>query len=308
MNVSSASDCAEKARFIVTVMSPRLTIAHEKSILSAIAQCDMHHQDQQRVTPGKCLQFVISGNSEQAEQLKQSLFQRSDERQVDIVLQTEADHHHQRRLAVFDMDSTLIKAEVIDCLAEAAGVGAQVAAITERAMGGELDFNESFRHRLSMLRGLHESVLQTMAERLPMMDGAETLVSALRTHGYKTAIISGGFTCFARHVQQKLGIHEVYANELAITDGKLTGEVKGPIINGQGKAAIVQSLVDRENLSLNDVMAVGDGANDLPMLSKAGLGIAFRAKPLVREQADHAVSAMGLDGLLYILGLISSPD
>ncbi len=308
VNLSSASDCAKKARFIITVMSPSLTEAHEKSILSAIADSDMRHEGQKVVATGKCLQLVISGNSPQAEQLKKSLFQLSGERRIDVVLQTEADHYHKRRLAIFDMDSTLINAEVIDCLANAAGVGAQVAAITERAMQGELDFDESFRHRLSMLQGLHESVLQEMAQRLPLMDGAEQLISALQSHGYKTAIISGGFTCFAQHVQQKLGIDEIHANELAITDGKITGEVKGVIINGQRKAEILQSLVARENLSLNDVMAVGDGANDLPMLNKAGLGIAFRAKPLVREQADHVVSAMGLDGVLYILGLISSPN
>jgi phosphoserine phosphatase len=208
-----------------------------------------------------------------------------------------------RRLVAFDMDSTLIEAEVIDELAKAAGVGEQVAAITERAMLGELDFTESFTARVALLKGLDESVLEQIAQSLTVTEGAEQLVATLKKLGYKTAILSGGFNYFGRFLQQKLGIDYVYANELEIIAGKVTGNVTGVVVDGARKAELLQELAARENINLEQVIAVGDGANDLPMLSVAGLGIAFRAKPIVKESAKQSISTLGLDGILYLLGI-----
>ena len=183
-----------------------------------------------------------------------------------------------------------------------AGVGDQVAAITERAMRGELDFRESFRERVALLKGLPESTLEEVASTLRRSEGAETLITQLRRFGYKTAILSGGFNYFAEKLQKQLGIYYVYANSLPIRDGVVTGEVEEPIVDGQRKAELLRELADREGISLEQTIAVGDGANDLPMLSIAGLGIAFRAKPLVKQSAKQAISTLGLDGILYLLG------
>jgi phosphoserine phosphatase len=201
------------------------------------------------------------------------------------------------------MDSTLIEAEVIDELAKRAGVGDEVAAITESAMRGEIDFTESFKRRVALLKGLDESVLEDIAANLPITEGAEKLINALRALGYKTAILSGGFTYFGKYLQQKLGIDYVHANELAIENGKVTGEVVGRVVDGQRKAELLKEIATIERLNLAQVIAVGDGANDLPMLGIAGLGIAFRAKPVVKESAEHAISNLGLDGILYLLGV-----
>ena len=206
------------------------------------------------------------------------------------------------------MDSTLIEAEVIDELAIEAGVGDQVIEITESAMRGEIDFNESFIRRVALLKGLDEAVLEKVANRLPITEGAERLVSTLKNLGYKTAILSGGFQYFGRFLQNKLGIDYVHANELEIVDGKVTGNVTGTIVNGERKAFLLQDIANKESISLEQTIAVGDGANDLPMLSKAGLGIAFRAKPLVRENAEQAISTLGLDGVLYLLGIRDRDD
>jgi phosphoserine phosphatase len=200
------------------------------------------------------------------------------------------------------MDSTLIDAEVIDELAKAAGVGEQVSAITERAMRGELDFKASFRERMALLKGLPESVLEEVADSLRLTEGAETLISQLRRLGYKTAILSGGFSYFAERLQERLGIDYVYANALPVENGRVTGGVKEPIVDGQRKADLLRELAQREGISLEQTIAVGDGANDLPMLAIAGLGVAFRAKPLVKQSAKQAISTLGLDGILYLLG------
>ena len=200
------------------------------------------------------------------------------------------------------MDSTLIDAEVIDELAIEAGVGDQVAAITEAAMQGQIDFKQSFTQRLALLKGLDASVLQSVAERLELNEGAEHLLKILKQLGFKTAIVSGGFTFFGRYLQTILGVDYVYANELDVEDGLVTGNVKGEIIDGQRKADLLRELADREGLVLDQVIAVGDGANDLPMLNIAGLGIAFRAKPLVKASAKQSISNLGLDGILYLLG------
>ena len=220
-----------------------------------------------------------------------------------MAFQEDSIYRRNRRLVVFDMDSTLIEAEVIDLLADAAGVGEQVAEITERAMRGELDFDESFRERLGMLKGLDETVLAGIAQSLKLTEGAERLISTLRQLGYRTAILSGGFTYFARYLQEKLGIDHVYANELDIVDGKVAGQVTGKIVNGERKAELLKKLAFQEGVSLNQVIAVGDGANDLPMLSVAGLGIAFRAKPLVTKSARQSISTLGLDSNFVFAGV-----
>jgi phosphoserine phosphatase len=200
------------------------------------------------------------------------------------------------------MDSTLIDAEVIDELAKAAGVGEKVSEITEAAMRGELDFKQSFAARMALLKGLDESVLAGIAANLRLNEGAEKLISSLKKLGYKTAILSGGFNYFGSYLQNKLGIDYVYANELDIVDGKVTGNVVGTVVDGQRKAELLAMLAQQEGIALEQVIAVGDGANDLPMLSVAGLGVAFRAKPLVKASAEHSISTLGLDGILYLLG------
>src|SRR5947208_3227780 len=201
------------------------------------------------------------------------------------------------------MDSTLIQGEVIDELAKLHGVGEQVASITAAAMRGELDFKQSFTRRMSLLQGLPEQRVQEVLHSVPLADGAERLISTLKALGYKTAILSGGFTFFGQHLQKRLGIDHVFANHLEIMDGTVTGKVAEEIVDGAKKAQLLAQIAQWENISLDQVVAVGDGANDLPMLNAAGMGIAFHAKPLVRESARHAVSHLGLDGILYLLGV-----
>ena len=209
---------------------------------------------------------------------------------VDIAnaFQRDDAYRRNRRVVCFDMDSTLIEHEVIDELAKAAGVGEQVSAITERAMLGELDFKQSFEARVALLKGLNASVLADIAARLKLSEGAENLVKTLKALGYKTAILSGGFTYFGQYLQHKLGIDYVYANDLEIVDGQVTGRVVGQVVDGLRKAELLRDIAAKEGVRLEQVIAVGDGANDLPMLSIAGLGIAFRAKPLVRQNARQA--------------------
>nr|WP_306671459.1 phosphoserine phosphatase SerB [Endozoicomonas sp. ONNA2] len=249
-----------------------------------------------------CLEFSVRGTAPDQQKLRADFLNLTADLDADVAFQEDSIYRRNRRLVVFDMDSTLIEAEVIDLLAEAAGVGDQVAKITESAMQGELDFNDSFRQRLAMLRGLDESVLGGIARQLPLTEGAETLIRTLRSLGYRTAILSGGFTYFARYLQEQLGIDYIHANELDMVDGKVTGQVKGDIVNGERKATLLQQMAAEEGISLNQVIAVGDGANDLPMLSVAGLGIAFRAKPMVKQSARQSISTLGLDSILYLLG------
>lgn len=249
-----------------------------------------------------CIEFSVRGEPADVARLKAEFLQVGVELGVDIAFQLDSIYRRNRRLAVFDMDSTLIEVEVIDELAKAAGVGAQVTAITDRAMRGEIDFRESFKKRLALLKGLPESVLKEIADNLPLTEGAENLFAELKKLGYRTAILSGGFSYFANKLQAKLGIDYVYANELEIIDGKLTGEAVEPIVDAQRKADLLKELARKENISLEQTIAVGDGANDLPMLGLAGLGVAFRAKPLVKRSAKQAISTLGLDGILYLLG------
>ena len=249
-----------------------------------------------------CVEFSVRGTPEDLTVLRADFMDLSARLDVDIAFQRDTVYRRNRRLVCFDMDSTLIEAEVIDELAIAAGVGEQVIAITEAAMRGELDFKQSFARRLALLKGLDESVLEGIAANLRLTEGAEKLISSLKKLGYKTAILSGGFNYFGRYLQQRLGIDYVYANELDIVDGKVTGHVVGTVVDGQRKAELLAMLAQKEGIALEQVIAVGDGANDLPMLSVAGLGIAFRAKPLVKASAQHAISTLGLDAILYLLG------
>ena len=249
-----------------------------------------------------CVEFSARGYVVDIPQLRAEFSELASVLNVDIAFQEDNMYRRTRRLVCFDMDSTLIEAEVIDELAKAAGTGEQVAAITEAAMRGELDFSQSFTQRMALLKGLDESVLAQIADELNITEGAERLISTLSKLGYKTAILSGGFTYFGRYLQRKLGIDYVFANELEIVDGKVTGNVTGQVVDGARKAQLLRELAEQENIRLEQVVAVGDGANDLPMLGIAGLGIAFRAKPLVKAEAKQAISTLGLDAILYLMG------
>lgn len=253
-------------------------------------------------TQGACVECWLRGEEVDLDALREKALALGAMHGVDIAIQEDSIWRRHRRLVCFDMDSTLIKAEVIDELARRHGVYDEVAEITERAMRGELDFQQSFRERMAKLKGLDETVLAEIADTLPMMDGVERLMYHLKRLGYRTVILSGGFTYFARHLQEKLGFDEVHANELLIENGKVTGEVREPILDANRKAALLREIAEREGLTLEQTIAVGDGANDLKMLATAGLGIAFRAKPLVRSQARQSISTLGIDAVLYLMG------
>jgi phosphoserine phosphatase len=222
---------------------------------------------------------------------------------IDISFHVDNIYRRNRKLVVFDMDSTLIQAEVIVELAKLAGVGNQVNNITESAMRGEIDFKESFRQRVALLKGLQEEQLVKLTRELPLTDGADLVIKTLKGLGYKLGILSGGFRFVGEYLKDRLGFDYMYANQLDIEDGVVTGKVIGDIVDGEKKAILLRQLAQKENIALEQTIAVGDGANDLPMISIAGLGVAFNAKPIVRQKASNAISSVGLDGLLYLIGI-----
>jgi phosphoserine phosphatase len=302
-----------KDRHIVTLLTRKVTAEQLQTVSSITAKYGLNIDRIDRLSgrmpldlpsgKGKgCIEFSVRGEPADAQQMRAEFLHVAQELNVDIAFQQDSLFRRNRRLAVFDMDSTLIEAEVIDELAKAHGVGDRVSEITERAMRGELDFRASFKERLALLKGLDIKVLDEIGASLRLTEGAETLFAELKRLGYKTAILSGGFTYFARQLQAKLGIDYIFANELEVVDGKCTGVAVEPIVDAQRKADLLRELASKEGLSLEQTIAVGDGANDLPMLAIAGLGVAFRAKPLVKQSAKQAISTLGLDGVLYLLG------
>jgi len=256
--------------------------------------------------PLSAIELRINRKSGEIDDLRSACLSLSAKIDADIAIQEDNIWRRNRRLVCFDMDSTLIQREVIDLMAEAAGVGDQVSAITASAMNGEIDFSESFKQRLGLLKGLPESALESINRQLSITDGAERLLRNLRRLGYTTAIISGGFSWFANRLAERLNIDRVHANELEIVDGKLTGQVIGNIVDEERKAKLLKAIAREEGIRLEQVIAVGDGANDIPMLTAAGLGIAFHAKPAVRENAKTAFGTVGLDGILYLIGMRES--
>jgi len=302
-----------KGRYLVTVLGPALTAGHLAAVSGVISEVGLNIDRIDRLSgrtllakdgAGRvCFELSASGDLLSEDGMREALAELTYEFDIDVAFQHDNVYRRNRRLVAFDMDSTLIQTEVIDELARQAGVFDQVSAITEAAMRGELDFQASFRKRVALLKGLKVEALQQVIDAAPLMDGAERLIATLRRLGYKTAILSGGFTFIGRELQSRLGIDYLHANELDIADGVVTGEVRTEIIDGARKAHYLRVIARREGLSMDQVIAVGDGANDLPMLRLAGLGIAFRAKPIVRQSARQAISTLGLDGILYLLGV-----
>ncbi len=303
-----------KERRVITMMGRKLTARQVAAVAELCADYGLNIDLITRLSgrrslvnpeihPKAAVQFIVGGHVPDERELRSRLLQISQEQGIDVSAHVDDIYRRNRRLVVFDMDSTLVQAEVIDELAKLAGAGEQVAAITAAAMRGELDFQESLRRRVAQLAGLPESVLQEVAATLPLMEGAERVTNTLKRLGYKIGIISGGFDYFGHHLQRNLGFDYVYANQLEIVDGKLTGQVLGEIIDGAKKAELLQEIALQENLTLAQTIAVGDGANDIPMLTIAGMGVAFHAKPIVREKAERAISNLGLDGLLFLIGI-----
>lgn len=305
-----------RQHFIVTVLGHAITasqLARISGILAAHAMnIDRIDRLSGQLSPGDatanvcanaCIELGVSGESPNEAGMRAEFMSAAQDLAIDIAIQRESIFRRNRRLFAFDMDSTLIAGEVIDELAKLAGVGDRVAKITEAAMRGEINFDESFTRRVALLKGLPAERVHSLLDTIPLSEGAERLIRTLRLLGYKTAILSGGFMFFARVLQQRLGIDYIHANELEIEDGKVTGRVIPPIVNGERKAALLTVIAAREGISLDQVVAVGDGANDIPMLNLAGMGIAYRAKPLTRQKADQSISFLGLDGLLYLLGV-----
>lgn len=302
-----------KQRYIINVLGEELTAVQLSAVTQILSNNKLNIDSIIRLTgrasvvekeeyPRSCIQLSVTGSLLDKTAMTSSFMDVSRDLNVDISFQEDNMYRRNRRLVCFDMDSTLIQTEVIDELAELAGVGEEVRAITESAMNGEIDFSESFKKRMALLEGLSEEVLQNVAINLPITKGAHRLMKALKYYGYKTAILSGGFTYFGEYLQKELGIDYVYANQLEIKYGKLTGNYLGEIVDGQKKAEYLKAIAEKEGIHINQTIAVGDGANDLPMLNLAGLGIAFHAKPKVKESASTSISSLGLDGVLYLLG------
>lgn len=302
-----------KNKFIVTILGRKLTagqistvteviLAHKLNIEKIVRLSGRIPLDKKEHQTRSCIEFSVRGANLDLEKMRRECLELSAQLGIDIAIQEENIYRRMRRLICFDMDSTLIQTEVIDELADRAGVGEEVRAITESAMRGEIDFSESFKRRVGLLKGLDESVMKEIAEHLPITEGMARLIRVLKKGGYKIAILSGGFTYFGNHLKDKFGIDYVYANELEIENGKLTGKHLGDIVDGRRKAELLHLIAQVEKVDIRQTVAVGDGANDLPMLEKAGLGIAFHAKPKVKANAKQSLSTVGLDGILYFLG------
>ncbi|HIY36715.1 MAG TPA: phosphoserine phosphatase SerB [Candidatus Paraprevotella stercorigallinarum] len=306
-----------KNRYILTLLGRKLSARQIQAVTSVLAEQGLNIDAIRRLT-GRipldehkeniraCIEFSVRGTPRDREEMQGKLLKLSSELSMDFSFQLDNMYRRMRRLICFDMDSTLIETEVIDELAVRAGVGDKVKAITERAMRGEIDFKESFTERVALLKGLDESVMKEIAENLPITEGVDRLMYVLKQYGYKIAILSGGFTYFGNYLKNKYGIDYVYANELEIVDGKLTGRYVGEIVDGRRKAELLKLIAQVERVDIAQTIAVGDGANDLPMLSEAGLGIAFHAKPRVVANAQQAINTIGLDGVLYFLGFKDS--
>ena len=307
-----------KNRYILMVMGRQLEAKQIEAATRVITDQGLNIDSIIRLTgrksiktPSKhvraCIEFSLRGEPRNRQEMQSKFMKLSADMEIDFSFQKDDMFRRMRRLICFDMDSTLIQTECIDELAERAGVGEQVKAITESAMRGEIDFKESFRRRVSLLKGLDVSVMQDIAEHLPITEGADRLMTILKRCGYKIAILSGGFTYFGEYLQRKYGIDYVYANELEVDEnGKLTGNYVGEIVDGQRKAELLKLIAQVEKVNLAQTIAVGDGANDLPMISEAGLGIAFHAKPRVVANAKQSINTIGLDGVLYFLGFKDS--
>lgn len=302
-----------RSRFILTLLARRIRARHIAEVSGIIAKSGLNIDKITRLSgrvpvmeedsglSKACVEFSLRGTPD--EHFRERLLSVCIEMDIDVAVQEDDIHRRNRRLIAFDMDSTLITTEVIDELAKEAGVADEVTRLTALAMAGELDFQQSLEQRVSLLKGLPESALASVAKRLPLTEGVEHLFATLASLGYKTAIISGGFDYFGQALSANLSVDHLYANKLEIADGKLTGRVLPPIIDAQRKADALREIAGKEGISLAQTIAVGDGANDLAMLDAAGLGIAFHAKPLVRESASHAISNLGLDSLLYLMGI-----
>ncbi|MCC6170103.1 MAG: phosphoserine phosphatase SerB [Caldilineaceae bacterium] len=303
-----------KERRIVTVMGRRLHAGQIAAVAAVCAEFGLNIDVITRLSgrasltrpdmlPRACVQFSVSGYLADEQAMRRRLMDHAQQMEMDISFHLDDIYRRNRRLVVFDMDSTLVQVEVIDELARIAGVGDEVAAITAAAMHGELNFKESLTRRVALLAGLDEAVLAQVAEALPLMEGAQRVVTTLKRLGYKLGILSGGFDFFGRRLQAQLGFDYMFANQLEIVDGKLTGRLVGEIVDGERKAGLLRQIAALEHLSLEQTIAVGDGANDIPMLTIAGMGVAFHAKPIVREKAGRAISNLGLDGLLFLIGV-----
>lgn len=307
-----------KNRWIITMLGRRLTARQIALVSEIVAEQGLNIDAIQRLTgrppltddatplAKACIEFSVRGTPANRDEMQGRFIKIAAEEGFDISLQEDTMYRRCRRLICFDMDSTLIQTECIDQLAEKAGVGDKVREITERAMRGEIDFRESFTERVALLKGLDASVMQEVAENLPITEGVGRMMEVLKRTGYKTAILSGGFTFFGDYLKRKFGFDYVYANELEIEDGKLTGRFVGEVVDGRRKAELLKLIAQVENVNIAQTIAVGDGANDLPMLSAAGLGIAFHAKPKVKESARQSISTIGIDGVLYFLGFKDS--
>lgn len=307
-----------KNRYILTVIGRSLSAKQIAAATKIIAEQGLNIDFIRRMTgrmsikhPERnvraCIEFSLRGTPKDRELMQSKLMHLASEQEIDFSFQRDDMYRRMRRLICFDMDSTLIQTECIDELAARAGVGDKVKAITERAMRGEIDFKESFTERVALLKGLDVSVMQDIAEHMPITEGADRLMSVLKRCGYKIAILSGGFTFFGEQLRRRYGIDYVYANELEIDEnGKLTGHYVGDIVDGKRKAELLKLIAQVEQVNLAQTIAVGDGANDLPMIAEAGLGIAFHAKPRVKATAQQSINNIGLDGVLYFLGFKDS--